>query len=293
MSISVIIPTLNRWQFLDECLASVAAQTDTDWEAVIINDGSDEPDTQGVRERWSDSRFRWTDHKERRGISGARNTGIAAARHPLVFMLDNDDMLHPQCLERLRPHLDDAGMDCAYGDFELFGTVPGIRSFDDLELSQFAVCQFIPAQVLMRKSLWEKAGGYSDEPCFVAGNEDWDFWLSAAEAGFRYHHVREMLYRYRIHADGLSKTSLLREDYRTREAMYRRHRGFIDRHASRKAFLGPGYWRSAFAFCKRGTLMKSLMLGFRAFTIAPNFPYACNLIRRNLAEAFGIRARQP
>src|ERR1700733_11680282 len=106
MSVSVVIPTVNRWEFLDECLASVAAQTDTEWEAIVVNDGSDEPDTRGVRAKWSDSRFRWIDHAQRRGLSAARNTGISAARHPLVFTLDNDDMLYPQCVERLEPLFD-------------------------------------------------------------------------------------------------------------------------------------------------------------------------------------------
>ena len=293
MSISVVIPTLNRWQLLDECLASVAAQTDTDWEAIVVNDGSDEPDTSGVREKWSDPRFHWIDHKERRGLAAARNTGIAAAHHPLVFTLDNDDMLYPQCLERLRPLLDDPGIDCAYGNFECFGSVSEVRTFEDLELSRLAVTQFIPAQVLMRKALWEKVRGYSDEPCFLHGNEDWDFWLSAAGIGFRYRHLQETLYRYRIHAGGMSKTSLVREDYRTREVMYRRHREFIDRHASRKDFLGSGYWRSASAFCKKGTLMKSFTLGFRAFTLIPNVPYARDLMRRILTQALGIPARPP
>jgi glycosyltransferase involved in cell wall biosynthesis len=287
MSVSIVVPTLNRWQFLDECLASVAAQTETGWEAVVVNDGSDDPDTHGVRDTWSDSRFRWIDHEKPRGLSAARNAGIAAARHPLVFTLDNDDMLYPQCLERLRPLFDDPGIDCAYGDFEFFGSVSGARIFEDLEISELARTQFIPAQVLMRKSLWEKVHGYSEDRCFIPGNEDWDFWLSAAEVGFRSHHFHETLYRYRMHAGGMSKTSLLRQDYQTREAMYRRHREFIDRHSSREDFLGSGYWRSASAFCKRGTLMKSLALGFRAFMLTSNVPYARDLLRRNLVQALG------
>jgi glycosyltransferase involved in cell wall biosynthesis len=293
MSVSVVITTLNRWQFLDECLASVAAQTDTDWEAIVVNDGSDEPDTQGVRAKWSDSRFQWIDHPQRCGPSAARNAGITAARHPLIFVLDNDDMLYPRCLERLRPFFDDPEIDCAYGDFEFFGTDSRIHSFEDMELSQLARTQFLPAQVLMRKSLWEKVHGYSVERCFVPGNEDWDFWLSCAEAGFRYHHLRETLYRYRVHAGGMSKTSLTREDYQTREAMYRRHTGFIDRHSSRKEFVGPGYWHSASAYCRKGTLMKSLALGLRAFLLIPDFPLARDLIRRNLTQALGHPVLQP
>lgn len=287
MSISVVIPTLNRWHFLDQCLASVAAQTYGKWEVIIINDGSDEPDTDAVRRKWTGPQFRWIDHRERRGISTARNSGILAAQYPLIFTLDNDDILHPECFERLRPHMEDTDVDCAYGDFELFGTFTGVRNFEELALSHLAVYQFIPAQVLMRKTLWEKAGGYSTHACFVAGNEDWDFWLSAAETGFRYKHVPEVLYRYRIHADGLSKSSLLREDYRTREEMYRRHRGFIDQHGKRREFLGSGYWRSASAFCKKGSVLKSLSLGFRAFTLQPDVAYARDLLRRNLRAAFG------
>ena len=153
--------------------------------------------------------------------------------------------------------------------------------------------QFIPAQVLMRKSLWEKAHGYADDPCFMHGNEDWDFWLSAAEAGFRYHHLREALYRYRVHAGGISKTNLTREDYRTREVMYRRHRGFFDRHSSRREFLGTGYWRSASAHCSRGTLMKCLLLGFRAFTFIPDFARARDLVRRTLVAALANPPLQP
>jgi glycosyltransferase involved in cell wall biosynthesis len=293
MSVSIVIPTLNRWQFLDECLASVAAQTKTDWEAVVVNDGSDEPDTEGVREKWSDSRFRWIDQKLRYGLAKARNTGIDAASHPLVFILDNDDMLYPQCLERLLPIFDDPGIDCAYGDFEFFGSVARIHHFEDLDLSQLARTQFIPAQVLMRKSLWEKIHGYSNERCFLHGNEDWDFLLSAAEAGFRWHHLPETLYRYRMHPGGMSKTCLVRQDYQTREVMYRRHREFIDRHSSRKAFLGSGYWRSASAFCKKGTLIKSLALGFRAFMLVPNVPFARDLLRRNLVQALGNPVQQP
>ncbi|MEP6670108.1 MAG: glycosyltransferase family 2 protein [Chthoniobacter sp.] len=287
MSISVVVPTLNRWAFLDECLASLAAQTLTGWEAIIVNDGSNEPDTMGIREKWSDSRFRWIDHPRPRGVSTARNAGINIARHPLVFTLDNDDMLYPRCLERLHAALEDPAVDCAYGDFEFFGSASHVHCFEDLELSRLAVTQFIPAQILMRKSLWARARGYAEDPCFLPGNEDWDFWLSAAECGFRYCHLRETLYRYRVHPGGMSKTNLARQDYRTRDGMYRRHRKFIDRHSSREEFVGSGYWRSASAFCRKGTILKSLALGLRAFAVRPDVLLARDLLRRNLMQALG------
>lgn len=282
MKVSVIIPTLNRWQFLDECLTSIAAQTMTDWEAIVVNDASDEPDTDRIREKWSDARFQWIDHPTRRGIAAARNSGIRAARSPLVFTLDNDDMLYPQCLERLSEALVDPEIDCAFSDFEFFGTESRIHRFEDLPIADLAITQFIPAQMMMRKTLWEKVEGYCEDEGLAFGNEDWDFCLSAAEAGFRFRHVHETLYRYRVHAGGISKSTLIRNDYRTREVMYRRHRLFIDRHSQRGKFVGPGYWRSAAAFCEAGATLKSLFLGLRAFLLLPDAPLARDLLRRNI-----------
>lgn len=286
MSISVVIPTLDRWQYLDECIASVAAQTSKDWQAIVVNDGSSEPDTENVRRKWSDERFVWIDHPHSRGPAAARNSGIRAAQHALIFTLDDDDTLHPHCLERLRPILDDPEIDCAFPDFEFFGSENRIHSFEDLEIGQLAFTQFLPAQVLMRKSLWKKMNGYWENPALRFGNEDWDFWLSAAECGFRYYHLHEPLYRYRMHERGLSKSNLILEDYRSREVMYRRHRRFIDYYSNRKDFLGPGYWRSAAAFCGHGSVIKSLALGLRAFTLQPNILFARDLVRKNLAATF-------
>lgn len=282
MSISIIIPTFNRWHFLDECLASVAAQTDTDWHAIVVNDGSTEPDANGIRAKWSDSRFVWIDHASSLGPAAARNTGIRAATDSLVYTLDDDDILYPRCLERLRPCLDDPSVDCAFPDFEFFGAEGRIHSFEDLEIGRLAISQFIPAQVLMRRSLWEQVGGYCEDSKLPRGNEDWDFWLAAAEKGFRYYHLHETLYRYRVHPGGLSKSSLSREDWISREFMYRRHQRFIDYYSSRKRFLAPGYWRSAAAHCSAGSSLKSLAIGFRAFTLQPDAPLARDLIRRNL-----------
>jgi glycosyltransferase involved in cell wall biosynthesis len=288
MSVSIVIPSFNRWHFLDECLASVAAQTDRDWEAIVVNDGSSEPDTDGIRGKWSDAKFRWIDHETSRGPAAARNTGIRAANHPLIFTLDNDDTLYPQCLERLRPLFGDGQIDCAFPDFEFFGEEERIHRFEDLEIGKLANSQFIPAQVLMRKSLWEKAGGYCEDPALPRGNEDWDFWLGAAAKGFRYQHLHEPLYRYRVHKGGLSKTSLIREDWRSRKFMYRRHQRFIDYYSSRKEFLAPGYWRSAAALCGAGSALISLAIGFRAFTLQPNALLARDLIRRNLVSTLKL-----
>ncbi|MEZ3564808.1 MAG: glycosyltransferase family 2 protein [Duncaniella sp.] len=99
--ISVIIPAYNAQAYLRECLESVLAQSFSDWEAIIVNDGS----TDSTREIAAgftvrDSRFRLVSTPNG-GLSSARNTGIAEARGQWFTYLDSDDILYPDALARL------------------------------------------------------------------------------------------------------------------------------------------------------------------------------------------------
>ena len=91
--ISVIVPCYNQAQYLDECLQSVLNQIYTDWECIIVNDGS--PDhTEEVAKKWleKDSRFRYI-YKETGGLSSARNAGIKIAKGEWIQFLDCDDFI--------------------------------------------------------------------------------------------------------------------------------------------------------------------------------------------------------
>ena len=100
--VTVVTPTRNRVKLLQETLDSVAAQTLADWEHLVVDDGSDDgtPELMAARTA-ADRRVRY---QVRPGpCSGAnvcRNLGIRAARAPFVVLLDSDDVLAPQCLER-------------------------------------------------------------------------------------------------------------------------------------------------------------------------------------------------
>lgn len=96
--ISVIIPAYNAQAYLRECLESVLAQSFSDWEAIIVNDGS----TDSTREIAAgftvrDSRFRLVSTPNG-GLSSARNAGIAEARGQWLTYLDSDDTLYPDAL---------------------------------------------------------------------------------------------------------------------------------------------------------------------------------------------------
>lgn len=99
-AISVIIPVYKVERYLDDCVASVAAQTFTDLEILLVDDGS--PDSCPAKcDAWSqkDPRVRVI-HRQNGGLSAARNTGIDAATGDFFAFVDSDDLLEPDTLRR-------------------------------------------------------------------------------------------------------------------------------------------------------------------------------------------------
>ncbi|GEN73207.1 glycosyltransferase family 2 protein [Chryseobacterium lathyri] len=93
-AISIIVPCYNQAAYLDECLQSLADQTFTGWECIIVNDGSGD-NTEEIAQRWveKDRRFQYIS-KENGGISSARNAGLQRASGDYIQFLDSDDTLH-------------------------------------------------------------------------------------------------------------------------------------------------------------------------------------------------------
>ena len=101
-SVSVITPTRNRAQLLAETLDSVVAQTFTDWEHIVVDDGSEDGTAELMATRMAhDSRVRYIVREGAPpGANVCRNIGIRAAQAPYVVLLDSDDLLAPGCLEQ-------------------------------------------------------------------------------------------------------------------------------------------------------------------------------------------------
>lgn len=89
--ISIIIPVYNVAQYLDQCLQSVLGQSYTDWECILVDDGS--KDDSGAKcDEWCkrDSRFHVI-HQKNQGVSSARNNGIKASKGDYITFIDSDD----------------------------------------------------------------------------------------------------------------------------------------------------------------------------------------------------------
>lgn len=117
--VSVVIPTYNRPALLREALASIAAQTCTDWEVVVVDDGSTPPIDAAALEAVVNGRLRLVRHDQPHGVAAARNSGFAAARGELIAQLDDDDRLAPEALSAATQALRDA--DVAFIGVDAFG----------------------------------------------------------------------------------------------------------------------------------------------------------------------------
>ncbi|TQM27790.1 glycosyltransferase family 2 protein [Microbacterium kyungheense] len=116
--VTVIVPGYDVGPYAAEALESLRAQTFTDWVAVLVDDASND-DTGALFDAAAadDDRFQVVHHRERGGLSAARNTGLDLVRTPLVGFLDADDRYTPRALERLVGTISGSGSDVVLGAY--------------------------------------------------------------------------------------------------------------------------------------------------------------------------------
>jgi hypothetical protein len=196
-TVSVIIPCYGQAEFLGEAVASVVAQTWTDWEIVIVDDGSTDDTAQTARrlvERYPDRRIRLLSQPNQ-GVSVARNNGIAISTGRYILPLDADDMIQPQMIEQTVALLEaKRSVSIAYTDWQVIGATSSILHAGPWDLASMCVVNRIPYCSLYRRGVWAATGGYNPKQGLW---EDFDFWLACLENGFQGERIAEPLFLYR------------------------------------------------------------------------------------------------
>ena len=95
---SVIIPVYNGAKFIDNAIKSVFSQTNSDWELIVVNDGSKD-NTEDVLKKYADNDKIRIINQENGGVSVARNTGYEVSKGEYIAFLDADDVWHNNHLE--------------------------------------------------------------------------------------------------------------------------------------------------------------------------------------------------
>jgi glycosyltransferase involved in cell wall biosynthesis len=302
-SISVVVAYHNEpEEFLRECLQSLLDQSFESWEGILVDDASRSETLSAVVEETQDARFRVIRHDGNRGLGAARNTGIQAAKAPLVALLDADDRLDDQFLGLTYRTLEERpAADWVVVDWQCFGTSKEVWPFPiDESLNCPAHFLFVGSGTLMRKSVWTSVGGYSEEKA-LRGGEDWEFWLGAAEHELRPVYVPRALYQYRTHPEAMTFTSARFDNYKFRQAILRRHRMAFRSmgmdcpqcstpRARVAKFLAQGLAVSSHAYLDNGQRLKGIGLAARAFLLQPTNPSFGRHLLSSLLPS-GLRAR--
>ncbi|WP_136514980.1 glycosyltransferase [Geomonas edaphica] len=197
--VSVIIPCYKQAHFLEEAVASVLAQSYSNWECLIVNDGSPDNTSEVARALIAKNPGRriYLLEKENGGLASARNHGIANAKGMYILPLDSDDLLHPDMLSKTVDFLEEhPETSIVYTDLVHFGAVNKLVEAGEYDFANLRYWNQLNYCSLYRRTVWEAVGGYNTNMTW--GYEDWDFWIGCGERGFYGRHLPEPLLRYRV-----------------------------------------------------------------------------------------------
>ena len=211
--VSVIIPVRNGKDYLQEALDSVLQQSFTNLELLLIDDGSTDDDYD--RYAVQDERIRVI-HLTGKGVSHARNTGMAQARGDLLAFLDADDIWFPGKLQAQVTYFDShPEVGVVFGKFIRWNAQPDGQFPPATSLIEDAA-QFTSADpersgwlytrlldgllvgmntAVVRRSVYEAVGGFNEA---MRQGEDYDFWLKASRVA-QMHSLNGPVALYRIH----------------------------------------------------------------------------------------------
>lgn len=183
----MVIPTRDRPELLATTLRSVLAQEGVALRVLVVDDGEG-PDTRALVERFADARVRVLPNEGPAGVSGARNTGIAAAVGDWVAFCDDDDLWAPGKLAAQLEAVESAHRVWVYGGEVTVDETLRVRSGGPPPPPAAVVAGLrehnaVPAgssNVVVRRDVLEEAGGFDPR---LRTSEDWDLWLRLAGAG--------------------------------------------------------------------------------------------------------------
>ena len=209
--VSVIIPTYNRGWILKEAIDSVLAQDFTDFELVVVDDGSTD-DTKKILDDYKSDLI--VIRQSNKGVSAARNRGIGAASGGLIAFLDSDDLWLPRKLATQVAFFD-ANPAAVINQTEEIWIRNGVRVNPKIRHHKFAgmiferslaLCLVSPSAVMMKRSLFDEVGLFDED---LPACEDYDLWLRISWRYPVYLIETPLIIKRGGHADQLSKAHSL------------------------------------------------------------------------------------
>jgi glycosyltransferase involved in cell wall biosynthesis len=207
--ISVMMPVWNGERYIADAIASILSQTYTDFELLVLNDGSTDK-TVEIVQSFNDPRIRIINNEKNQGTVLTRNNGLTHCRGEYVAMLDADDLAHPTRFQKQVDFLD------SHPDFGIVGSWVDLIDANSKPLGASWKIDFEPEEtpillllhtcfsfsaVMLRKKAIPSDGfrlGYIPA-------EDYEIWIRITDDGWKGYNLPELLTTYRIHPASLSK----------------------------------------------------------------------------------------
>ena len=216
MRVSIVIPTYNRADFVREAITSVLQQDYPDVDLIVVDDGSRD-DTAAVVSGFGPA-VRYL-YQENRGVSAARNRGVAASTGGLIAFLDSDDLWLPSKVSAQVAYFE-AHPDAQACHTDEIWIRRGVRVNERRIhrkhggwqfLASLPRCLISPSAVMLRRTLWDRLGGFDET---LPACEDYDLWLrltAIAPVGFL---PERLVVKRGGHADQLSRRTPVLDRYR-------------------------------------------------------------------------------
>lgn len=207
--LSVILPVYNAERFLQEAIMTVLGQTFSNFELLVINDGSSDGSLsliQGIH----DPRIRVLSSPQNFGLVHALNWGVAEARGHWIARMDADDICHPERFERQldylnrHPSIDVLGTSAREIDEQ--GNV--LRPLKRPAEHQYIACEMLFRCVMIHPTVMGRAEVFKRIPYRPGPAEDYRIWIEMLENGVQFANMSEPMLDYRIHGSNATKTHL-------------------------------------------------------------------------------------
>jgi glycosyltransferase involved in cell wall biosynthesis len=199
--VAVIVPAYGVAHLVGEALASLLAQSFSEWECVVIDDGAPDDVASAVAPFLTDPRIRFV-ASDNRGVATARNRAIEASTAPLIALLDGDDVLSPGYLKAAVTVLEaDPSVRLFTANSRVFGAVPIERPCFDQPQPEGTLANVLDRSFgvhiasTFHRADWQAVGGFDADLTLC---EDFDLWVQLLILGGRAHYCDAVLSKYRV-----------------------------------------------------------------------------------------------
>jgi glycosyltransferase involved in cell wall biosynthesis len=212
--ISVLIPTYNRGDLINQTIKSVLNQTYENIEVIVSDDGSKD-NTRNIMKKIKDKRVKYYWNKHSGIPSVTRNNGLKHCKGEYIAFLDSDDLWLPEKLQHQIAEFEkdkSIGLVCSNGinfnedgDFGILNKTP----LKDKEFEFRSLLSYNPiicSSVILKKEILNEVGNFNENPELKAG-EDYHMWLKVATK-YKITYIESPLVKYRTHAGAIRKSEL-------------------------------------------------------------------------------------